>query len=200
MGGENRWQGIALPPVNTEMEEEQWRNFNNSVNAVSLGFVATAILISMFLVMAIFERFFRPRSSQLTTSARTAATTHLDLQAQITNNDSKLDRHNSHKVSFFIFFSSPLVVITAQTWVSTVEQGRVPSFFTAKLQITLLHAAFESLKLKATNHARKMRNYAREVSVMMPGEDMPTFIAHPAPAPCLPERIAWPLHQHKPCL
>ncbi|KAM0955590.1 hypothetical protein ACFX2A_024451 [Malus domestica] len=140
MGGEDRWQGIALAPVNTEIEEEQWRNFNNSVNAVSLGFVATAILISMFLVMGIFERFFRPRSSQLTTSARTAATTHLDLQAQNTNNDSKLDRHNYHK----------------------------------------------------------MRNYAREVSVMMPGEDMPTFIAHPAPAPCLPERIAWPLHQHKP--
>ncbi|CAN6574433.1 hypothetical protein ACFX13_046266 [Malus domestica] len=138
MGGEDRWQGIALAPVNTDREEEQWRSFNNSVNAVSLGFVATAILISMFLVMAIFERFFRPRSSQLPTSAHTTTTTtHLDLQPQITYNDSKLDHHHSHK----------------------------------------------------------MRIYAREVSVMMPGEDMPTFIAHPAPAPCLPERIAWPLHQ-----
>lgn len=44
--------------------EDQWRSFDNSVNAVSFGFVATAILISMFLVMAIFERFLRPRSSE----------------------------------------------------------------------------------------------------------------------------------------
>lgn len=44
--------------------EDQWRSFDNSVNAVSFGFVATAILISMFLVMAIFERFLRPRSPE----------------------------------------------------------------------------------------------------------------------------------------
>ncbi|XP_048433624.1 uncharacterized protein LOC125474231 [Pyrus x bretschneideri] len=111
MGSEDRWQGIALAPVNTDREEEKWRSFNNSVNAVSLGFVATAILISMFLVMAIFERFFKPRSSQLSTSARsTTTTTHLDLQPQITYNDSKLDHHHSHKVSF----SFPSIVITAQ--------------------------------------------------------------------------------------
>ncbi|KAG6478907.1 hypothetical protein ZIOFF_062354 [Zingiber officinale] len=42
--------------------EERWRHFDNSVNAVSFGFVATAVLISMFLVMAIFERFLRSRS------------------------------------------------------------------------------------------------------------------------------------------
>lgn len=39
---------------------------------------------------------------------------------------------------------------------------------------------------------------AREVSVLMPGEDMPTFIAHPAPVPCPPERMPWPSHQHYP--
>lgn len=43
--------------------EDHWRSFDNSVNAVSFGFVATAILISMFLVMAIFERFLRRRPS-----------------------------------------------------------------------------------------------------------------------------------------
>ncbi|KAK6142558.1 hypothetical protein DH2020_022906 [Rehmannia glutinosa] len=41
---------------------DYWRSFDNSVSAVSFGFVATAILISMFLIMAIFERFLRPRS------------------------------------------------------------------------------------------------------------------------------------------
>ncbi|KAI7981287.1 hypothetical protein LOK49_Contig53G00008 [Camellia lanceoleosa] len=37
---------------------------------------------------------------------------------------------------------------------------------------------------------------AREVSVLMPGENIPTFIAHPAPMPCSPEHISWPTHQH----
>lgn len=66
MGGEQKWGAIApaLPavsPLNPE-REEYWSRFDDSVNAVSFGFVATAILISMFLVMAIFERFLRPRS------------------------------------------------------------------------------------------------------------------------------------------
>ncbi|KAL6992624.1 hypothetical protein U1Q18_010736, partial [Sarracenia purpurea var. burkii] len=38
---------------------------------------------------------------------------------------------------------------------------------------------------------------AREVSVLMPGENIPTFIAHPAPVPCHPEHISWPTHQHE---
>lgn len=100
MAGEGNWRTtIALvPPMaaplnqNAEKEDEQWSsNFNNSVNAVYMGFVATAILISMFLVMAIFERFFRrPRTtSQLTTTARNCFAY---------NNNPKLD-HNSSKVS-----------------------------------------------------------------------------------------------------
>ncbi|MQL80100.1 hypothetical protein Taro_012574 [Colocasia esculenta] len=42
---------------------ERWGHFDSSVNAVSFGFVATAILIAMFLVMAVFERFLRPRAA-----------------------------------------------------------------------------------------------------------------------------------------
>uniref|UniRef100_A0A0D3GSH6 Uncharacterized protein n=1 Tax=Oryza barthii TaxID=65489 RepID=A0A0D3GSH6_9ORYZ len=30
------------------------------------------------------------------------------------------------------------------------------------------------------------------------GHDVPTFIAHPAPAPCPPERVQWPSHQPTP--
>ncbi|KAJ6846814.1 uncharacterized protein M6B38_283405 [Iris pallida] len=44
----------------------------------------------------------------------------------------------------------------------------------------------------------KMSIYAKGVSVLMPGNDIPTFIAHPAPVPCPPERISWPPHQNIP--
>ncbi|KAB2047625.1 hypothetical protein E1A91_A13G061500v1 [Gossypium mustelinum] len=70
MGGEYYWETVpptaTVDPLSLE-REEHWRRFDNSVNAVSFGFVATAILISMFLVMAIFERFIRPTSDTSTT-------------------------------------------------------------------------------------------------------------------------------------
>lgn len=70
--GSSSWGIVAPPPSIAPTlssgggggdREDHWRSFDNSVNAVSFGFVATAILISMFLIMAIFERFLRPRSS-----------------------------------------------------------------------------------------------------------------------------------------
>uniref|UniRef100_A0A7N0SWU2 Uncharacterized protein n=1 Tax=Kalanchoe fedtschenkoi TaxID=63787 RepID=A0A7N0SWU2_KALFE len=36
------------------------RDLDTPMNAISFGFVATAILISMFLIMAIFEHLFKP--------------------------------------------------------------------------------------------------------------------------------------------
>lgn len=42
--------------------EGPWRS-STSMNAISFGFVATAILISMFLIMAIFEHLFRAENS-----------------------------------------------------------------------------------------------------------------------------------------
>ncbi|KAE9607193.1 hypothetical protein Lalb_Chr09g0327481 [Lupinus albus] len=42
----------------------------------------------------------------------------------------------------------------------------------------------------------QMSVYTSGVSVLMPGNDIPTFIAHPAPAPCYPEQISWPSHHH----
>ncbi|XP_031389656.1 uncharacterized protein LOC116202291 isoform X2 [Punica granatum] len=59
------WSPLGAPasPLHQQQRDDHsWgsRSFDNSVNAVSFGFVATAILISMFLVMAIFERFLRP--------------------------------------------------------------------------------------------------------------------------------------------
>ncbi|THG11216.1 hypothetical protein TEA_030199 [Camellia sinensis var. sinensis] len=70
MGEEDHW---GLPPTGAPSYSERddhWRHFDNSVNAISFGFVATAILISMFLVMAIFERFLRPNSPASSPSGR----------------------------------------------------------------------------------------------------------------------------------
>ncbi|KAJ0080979.1 hypothetical protein Patl1_10837 [Pistacia atlantica] len=124
------WAPIGAP-LNNVQREDHWRHFDNSVNAVSFGFVATAILISMFLVMAIFERFLRPTSPA-------GNHTHGDLESQLPFNPK-------------LGYPSP-----------------------------------------------KMTVYANGVSVLMPGDDIPTFIAHPAPVPCPPERISWPHHQHHP--
>ncbi|XP_021685100.1 uncharacterized protein LOC110668249 [Hevea brasiliensis] len=144
MGGDEggSWgTGTVPPPIVSPLNlqrEEHWRHFDNSVNAVSFGFVATAILISMFLVMAIFERFLRPRSLSSSSSSAASTRTPTDLEANVVLH-SKLD------------CPSP-----------------------------------------------KMTVYAKGVSVLMPGEDVPTFLAHPTPAPCSPEHIIKPFHQHSP--
>ncbi|KAI5061787.1 hypothetical protein GOP47_0022326 [Adiantum capillus-veneris] len=44
-----------------------------SVNVLSLGFAATAILLSLFLLMALFERFLRPGAALSSAPAPTAA-------------------------------------------------------------------------------------------------------------------------------
>ncbi|KAL3625660.1 hypothetical protein CASFOL_028256 [Castilleja foliolosa] len=44
-------------------KEGPWSSFGSSMKAISFGFVATAILISMFLIMAIFEHLFRPNAT-----------------------------------------------------------------------------------------------------------------------------------------
>lgn len=145
MNNNGGWPPIGSPLNRDEQQQLQlqqqqhWSSFDSSVNAVSFGFVATAILISMFLVMAIFERFLRPSSPPaLSPSGR---------------------RRNADVES---------------------QMG-----FGGKLG----------------HPSPKMSVYARGVSVLMPGDEIPTFIAHPAPAPCCPERISWPSHQHNtlPC-
>ncbi|KAL1562695.1 hypothetical protein AAHA92_05248 [Salvia divinorum] len=110
MSGEGEgWGGWPAPPPLYLTRDDHWTHFDDSVNAVSFGFVATAILISMFLVMAIFEKFLRTTSPDLSLPAA---------------------RHPDHLI------------------------------------------------------AAKPRYYpspkAMEVYVVMPGENVPTFIAHPA--------------------
>ena len=54
--------GLAMPPavVPAAEEEMRWWKLDSGVSAVSFGFVATAILVSMFLAMAILEHFLHP--------------------------------------------------------------------------------------------------------------------------------------------
>lgn len=65
-----------VAPFNAE-RPVYWKHFDDSVNAISFGFVATAILISMFLLLAIFERFLRQRSSEASVA------TPIDLEHQM---------------------------------------------------------------------------------------------------------------------
>ncbi|KNA07356.1 hypothetical protein SOVF_172650 [Spinacia oleracea] len=125
--GENwGWQPSGSPTTNLERSDVHWSHFDSSVNAVSFGFVATAVLISMFLVMAIFERFLRPSPPELPLPTRR------DIESQ-------LGFHPK------LGYPSP-----------------------------------------------KMTVYSQEHPVLMPGDNIPTFIAHPVPLPCPPDRIHWP--------
>ncbi|XP_028761622.1 uncharacterized protein LOC114720170 [Neltuma alba] len=113
----------AVAPLNSQ-GEEHWGHFDNSVSAVSFGFVATAILVSLFLLLAIFERFLRQ-----TSAAESAAPVPTDLEDQM-------------------LFHTKLLLPSPK--ISKDERG---------------------------------------VFVLMPGERIPRFIAHPAAAPCPPEPI-----------
>ncbi|PWZ39686.1 hypothetical protein Zm00014a_037849 [Zea mays] len=131
-------------------EEMRWRQLDSGVSAVSFGFVATAILVSMFLAMAILEHFLRPPT-----------TAHAPPRG----------RGVLRRLRLFLLGRG----------------GGAPGG-------TDLEAA-----RKLHGHAPlEMPVYPRGVSVLMPGQDVPTFIAHPAPAPCPPERIRWPSHQPPP--
>ncbi|RLN33302.1 uncharacterized protein C2845_PM03G10020 [Panicum miliaceum] len=128
-------------------EEMRWRQLDSGVSAVSFGFVATAILVSMFLAMAILEHFLRP-------PAHAAAPPPRGILRRL------LGRGGG--------------------------RGAAPG------------ADLEAAR-KLEGHAPlEIPVYPKGVSVLMPGQDVPTFIAHPAPAPCPPERIQWPSHQPPP--
>ncbi|KAK1424671.1 hypothetical protein QVD17_20005 [Tagetes erecta] len=139
MGRDDFHQWGFLPPTqppslySQEQRDDQGRHFDKSVNAISFGFVATAILISMFLVMAIFERFLRTTSPVLSPAGGSGG-----------------GRNVAGNVESQMGFSS-----------------------------------------KLHHSSLKISENAKEVSVLMPGEDIPTFIAQPAPVPCPSERVPW---------
>lgn len=83
--------------------DDHWTHFDNSVNAVSFGFVATAILISMFLVMAIFEKILRTTSPPLSPAGARRRHPHVEAQNHIAAFPAKLG-YPSPKVSVFSWF------------------------------------------------------------------------------------------------
>ncbi|KAK8567800.1 hypothetical protein V6N13_105747 [Hibiscus sabdariffa] len=107
-------------------KEPPLKNLGASMNAISFGFVATAILISMFVIMAIFEHLFQPNPAAFSSSEQDGA---------------------------------------------------------------LGSGAVEKL-------GNPQRVYATDLSVVMPGEQNPTYIAQLAPLPCPREGIYWPPHEH----
>nr|XP_043626735.1 uncharacterized protein LOC122598200 [Erigeron canadensis] len=114
--------------------EGPWKNFGTSMNAISFGFVATAVLISMFLIMAIFEHLFRPNAS-------------FPLPQQAPNDHSPHGSRAMHKL--------------------------------------------------VDPQPRAQTTYATDFSVLMPGQQYPTYIAHKTPLPCSREGVQWPNHhQH----
>ncbi|CAI9783836.1 unnamed protein product [Fraxinus pennsylvanica] len=86
----------SAPPY--VQKDDHWSHFDNSVNAVSFGFVATAILISMFLVMAIFEKFLRTTSPDLTPSSDPRRRTDIESQNHIISRFNSKLGHPSPKI------------------------------------------------------------------------------------------------------
>ncbi|KAK4751891.1 hypothetical protein SAY87_020689 [Trapa incisa] len=125
------WSVYSSPPqVGLGLETEApWKSLGASINAISFGFLATALLISMFLIMAIFEHLFRPI-------------------------------HSFHPPE------------SAANGASTLPQKIV------------------------NQHPASSTSYPSDFSVLMPGENQPTYIAQPAPFPCQREGINWPSHGH----
>ncbi|KAJ1420006.1 hypothetical protein SESBI_14753 [Sesbania bispinosa] len=111
-------------------EEGPWKSIGTSMSAISFGFVATAILISMFLIMAIFEHLFKPNPQ----------------------------------------FSTPESMLARYQEEHSAKQGNAQSV---------------------------PSSYACDLSVLMPGQQYPSYIAQPAPLPlpCQREGIYWPSHE-----
>ncbi|XP_022984564.1 uncharacterized protein LOC111482824 isoform X1 [Cucurbita maxima] len=78
-------------------QEAPWKSFGSSMNAISFGFVATAILISMFLIMAIFEHLFRPTSPFSSSEVTNNSAESGPAEKFVSPNTSIIFYHNSDK-------------------------------------------------------------------------------------------------------
>ncbi|WOL15622.1 hypothetical protein Cni_G24403 [Canna indica] len=58
-------QELENPSEVAHNRDGSWKELGTSMSAISLGLAATAILVSMFLIMAIFEHLIIPRVSFL---------------------------------------------------------------------------------------------------------------------------------------
>ncbi|XP_073271549.1 uncharacterized protein [Primulina huaijiensis] len=158
-GRSKPWNIYSRPspsPSQTDANREgPQKNFGTSMSAISFGFVATAILVSMFLIMAIFEHLFKPNA------------THAESRGIESREMQKLGR--SETVSLSI---------------------RTISFLTYSGLIRYILCKIHSIKRFAQT------SYALDFSVLMPGQQYPTYIAQAAPLPSRREGVHWPSHEH----
>ncbi|WZZ80043.1 hypothetical protein YC2023_100615 [Brassica napus] len=156
------WPPIGAP-MNLRREEPCKSRFDeDSVNAVSFGFVATAILISMFLLMAIFEKLIRTTTNPDSSSGRIL----LGIDSRVGFSGSAASK---------LGYQSPKA--------STLS--RKHRFLILSYSCLLNLVMF-----------LRMTVYANGVSVLMPGDNIPTFIAHPVPVPHPSQHISKSQHQH----
>ncbi|KAL0690025.1 hypothetical protein Bca4012_089703 [Brassica carinata] len=144
-------QNLQWPPVGAPTnirQEEPWRSqFNDPVNAVSFGFIATAILISMFIVMAIFEMLIRATTTNSHSSPGQVLS---DLESRVGLNGFAFSKFGCESPKAKSF----------KTWMILLSPDSIKENCTTFLGV-----------------------YSKGVSVLMPGDNVPTFIAHHAPVP-----------------
>uniref|UniRef100_A0A0E0L2S8 Uncharacterized protein n=1 Tax=Oryza punctata TaxID=4537 RepID=A0A0E0L2S8_ORYPU len=130
---------------------------STNASAISFGFAATAILISMFLLMAIFEHLIKPSlssSSSSSSSSPSSGASHGDGDGH--------GQSSSHHAT------------AAAAGVSPDKLFCPP----AKMEVV----------------------QAEDLTVLMPGQRYPTFLAQPAPLiPWPREGVRWPPHGHRHC-
>jgi hypothetical protein len=90
MGHIHSFKSKSITSRGVDEETVPWKSLGTSMNAISFGFVATAILISMFLIMAIFEHLFKPTPQSLLATSQESVPS---------------GKHgNTHTVSLFIIY------------------------------------------------------------------------------------------------
>ncbi|RWW81784.1 hypothetical protein BHE74_00009800 [Ensete ventricosum] len=160
-------------PSGANDKEAAFKDLSSSMNALSFGFIATAILVSMFLVMAIFEHLLRSRASH-PPSQTNAHGRHLEMRQEQDQMPPKMIK-NWQNVSLHACQSCVI--------------HEFHSFFSSlfyHLCIKLILVLF--LQVATTSTV--------DFSVLMPGQLYPTYLAQPAPLPCPREGIIWPSHDH----
>ncbi|XP_026664086.1 uncharacterized protein LOC103716636 [Phoenix dactylifera] len=131
------WSGDPTPSESTNRDASS-KDIGTSMNAISFGFAATAILVSMFLIMAIFEHLIKPRATFLRPRN--------DARGSLEPGQPESQNHSPGKPQ-----NPPLAGTSCRSG----------------------------------------------FSVLMPGQQYPTFLAQPAPLPCPREGIYWPPHDHR---
>lgn len=94
----NLYMVSDLSPSQAAVGTEDQAPWEGHSHAMSLGFVATAILISLFLIMAIFEHLFRPTPSFTSPEAISGSTLEAGMAGKLLN-------PCSVSLSFFAFSS-----------------------------------------------------------------------------------------------